>query len=145
MTNVLTRFTADLILGVTWVIAWEQILYADDLPGDGFTAGVFLLVAILLQHVVLGHARASTLLPTRIFLVAAVTGLCLLGLLLVLPVAWGAPPLQHFYVPFGTLELSSTTLFDLGIFLAIGGALVAGLTGLHELNTKPAGEERTDA
>jgi multicomponent K+:H+ antiporter subunit A len=132
MSDLLTRFTADLILGVTWVIAWQQILYADDLPGDGFTAGVLLLVAILLQYVVLGRHKAATLLPPRTFFAAALVGVTLLAALFLLPLTWGRPPLEHFYVPLGPLVLSSTVLFDLGIFLAIAGSLVAGLTSVQE-------------
>jgi multisubunit Na+/H+ antiporter MnhB subunit len=132
MSDALTRFTADLILGVTWVIAWQQIMYADELPGDGFTAGVFVLVAILLQHVVLGRHEATEKLPPQAFFAAALVGVAMLCLLFVVPMTWGGHPLQHFYVPLGPVALSSTTLFDLGIFLAIAGALVAGITSVQE-------------
>lgn len=132
MNDLLTRLTADLILGVTWVIAWQQILYAEELPGDGFTAGVFMLVAVLLKFVVLGHPAAAALLPPRAFYWSAFGGLTLLAVLFLAPPIWGGAPLEHFYVPLGFGRLSSGTLFEVGVFLAIAGALVDALTNLPE-------------
>lgn len=132
MNDLLARFTIDLILAVSWVIAWQQILYADELPGDGFTAGVLMLVTVMLQFVVRGSTIASSAFPPRFFFGCAVTGLVVLFALFVLPLTWGAHPLEHFHVPLMIGQLSSRTLFDLGIFLAIAGSLVTSLTSLRE-------------
>lgn len=132
MNDRLTRFTADRILGVTWVIAWAHILYADELPGDGFTAGVFVLVTVLLQFVVLGRRHAAELLPPRVFHAVASVGVLVIVVLVTLPLTWGGAPLEHFEIPLGVGTLSSTTLFDLAIFSAVSGALVVGFTSLEE-------------
>lgn len=132
MGSPLLRLTAHLILGVTWVVAWVHILYASVLPGDGFTAGMLLLVAVLLEVVVLGRDRAGAAVPRSLFRGAASAGLALLAVLLVAPLAWGGAPLEHFYIPLGIARLSSTTVFDLAICLAVAGATAEALTAPRE-------------
>lgn len=135
MNNPLVRFVAALVFGVTWVIAWQEILYASELPGEGFTASILLLLVVLLQYAIMGHDEAARRLPPRVF-AHAMTGGCLLLLILVaLPLTWGGSALEVFKLPIGTYVLSSTTLFDLALFLTVSGSMLAAFGGVEE--TRP--------
>jgi hypothetical protein len=132
MNNVLVRFVSACVLAVTWILVWQQILYASELPGEGFSASILALLAILLQFVVLGHAVAARRLPTVTFKVAVVAGFVLLLGLLAVPLAWGAPMFTVFKLPLGFTVLSSTTLFDVALFLMVGGGMLMAFTGVLE-------------
>lgn len=132
MNNLLVRFVSASVLAVTWIIAWQQILYAATLPGEGFTASVLMLLAVLLQYVVLGYETASRRIPPRLFGLALVSGLGLLLALMALPLAFGAPLLTAFKLPSTFGMLSSTTLFDVSLFLVVSGSMLAAFTRLRE-------------
>jgi multisubunit Na+/H+ antiporter MnhB subunit len=132
MDNLLVRFVAAAVLAVTWIIIWVQLIYAADLPGEGFSASVLLLLVVMLQYVVLGRARAAVLLPPWVFRAALMAGVGLLVLLVAGPLVAGAPLLRVFKVPVGPLALSSTFLFDLALFLVVGGSMLTAMAGLRE-------------
>ncbi len=132
MNNLLVRFVASAVLAVTWIIAWQEIFYAGTLPGEGFTAAILILLAVILQFVVLGYAEACRRIPPRIFRVALIVGIGLLLALLGLPVLAGKAMLTAFKIPLAFDTLSSTTLFDTAIFLVIGGGLLTAFTNLRE-------------
>ena len=132
MNNLLVRFVSCVVLAVTWIIAWQEILYAGTLPGEGFTASVLMLLAVILQYVVLGYATASRRIPPRIFRGSLIAGVALLLALLSLPMFVGKPMLTAFKIPLGFDTLSSTTLFDVAIFLVISGGMLAAFTNLRE-------------
>ena len=132
MTNVVVRFVAALVLAVTWIIVCQQVLYAATLPGEGFTASVLTLLVVLLQFAVLGYRQASRILPPRLFFRGMVLGVALLLGLLALPLAWGAPMLSVFKVPVGPYAVSSTTIFDVALFLVVSGAMLFAFTHLRE-------------
>jgi hypothetical protein len=132
MNNVLVRFVSACVLAVTWILVWQQILYAGELPGEGFTASILALLAILLQFVVLGHDVAARRLPTVTFKAAVVAGFVLLLGLLAVPLIWGAPMFTVFKLPLGFTVLSSTTLFDVALFLMVGGGMLMAFTGVLE-------------
>ncbi|MBO9540184.1 hypothetical protein J7643_06290 [bacterium] len=132
MNNPLVRFVAALVFALTWVIAWQEILYAGELPGEGFTASVLLLLVVLLQYAVMGDAEASRRLPPRVFSHAMTAGGLLLLFLLGVPLAWGGALLQVFKIPLGPYEVSSTILFDLALFLTVSGSMLAAFAGVKE-------------
>lgn len=135
MNNLVVRFVASMVFALTWIISWQEILYAAELPGEGFTASVLMALVVLLQFVVLGYDRASRVLPGRAFFYALVTGIAMLGGLMVLPLAWGAPMLKVFKVPIGTYMLSSTTIFDVALFFVVCGGMLYAFTHLKEPRT----------
>jgi len=132
--NILSRFSANVVLGVSWVIAWQHVLYADHLPGDGFTAGVLLLIALMQEFVILGYRRAALKLPDQIFHSALVAGILLLAALMVLPpLLYDAWLLESFEIPvFGT-SFSSTLVFDIAIFLLVGGGALSYIVSSREV------------
>jgi len=132
MNNLLVRFVACVVFAVTWIIVWQEIFYASTLPGEGFTASVLMLLAVILQYVVLGYDAASQRIPTRIFRIGLAAGVALLWALLCLPMLVGKPMLTAFKIPLGFDTLSSTTLFDLASFLVVSGGMLTAFTNLRE-------------
>jgi multisubunit Na+/H+ antiporter MnhB subunit len=132
MNNAVVRFVANIVLALTWVIACQQILYASELPGEGFSASILMLLAVLLQFVVLGYDEAAKRFPPVWFFRAFVAGVALLVSLVIGPMAAGKPMLTVFKVPLGAYVLSSTTLFDVALFLVIAGAMLAAFTQMKE-------------
>lgn len=132
MNNLLVRFVAALVMAVTWIIAWQQVLYASKLPGEGFTASILLLLAAILQFVVLGYETASRRLPPQSFRLVLLAGIGLLLALMGLPLLAGKPLFTAFALSLGPAALSSTTLFDVAILLVISGGMLAAFTNLRE-------------
>lgn len=132
MNNLLVRFVAAVVLAITWIIAWQEVLYASTLPGEGFTASILILLAVILQFVVLGYEAASRRIPPRIFRLALLAGVGLLLALMGLPLLAGRSMLTTFKLPLGFDTLSSTTLFDVAILLVISGGMLTAFTNLRE-------------
>ena len=132
MNNVLVRFVSACVLAVTWILVWQQILYASELPGEGFTASILMLLAMLLQFVVLGYQEASERFPAAWFFRAFVAGVAVLAGLMVGPMLMGKPLLTVFKLQLGAYTLSSTTIFDVAMFLAVSGAMLAAFTQMKE-------------
>ena len=132
MNNTVVRFVATMVLALTWVIAWQQILYASELPGEGFSASILMLLAMLLQFVVVGYDRAAERVPPRWFFRAFVAGVALLAGLVAGPMLVGRPMLTVFKLDLGVYVLSSTTLFDVALFLVVAGAMLAAFTQMQE-------------
>ncbi len=132
--NILARFSANLILGVSWIVACQQVFYANELPGDGFTAGILILVALMLEYSILGHGKASVKLPDRIFHYLLAGGAALLWLLMFIPLLLlpEGKLLQSFKIPFFGTEFSSTLFFDLAIFMMVGGGALTYLVSSKE-------------
>jgi multisubunit Na+/H+ antiporter MnhB subunit len=132
MNNALVRFVSAAVLGLTWVIIWQQILYAAYLPGEGFTASVLLTLVVMLQVAVLGRQEAMRRLPPRLYFAAMVIGLVLLLTVMAGPLLAGRGLLTVFKVPIGSYSLSSTTVFDTALFFVVSGSLLTALMRLPE-------------
>ena len=104
--------------------------------GDGFGAGVLGALAVLLQYVAGGREEARRLPLVRHAPQVAFTGLLLALTVSFAPMLLGAPPVTHFPRPggrlvhFGSLELHTAVLFDLGILLLVMGFVVTVIDGL---------------
>lgn len=132
MSNALVRIVAAAVLALTWVIIWIQITYAAELPGEGFTASVLLLLVVLLQFVVLGRREALRRLRPGLFFGAFVGGVALLLAVMAGPLLVGAHLLTPFAIPIGESVLSSTTLFDVAVFLVVSGSMLTALVRMPE-------------
>ncbi|MCB8943635.1 MAG: DUF4040 domain-containing protein [Ardenticatenaceae bacterium] len=124
------RAVADGLLPIAMMIAAIHMLYGHDQPGDGFTAGVMMGLAIGLKYVVFGfretRQRLWWLYPRQIMgvgvLLVVVNGLAawLLNGFFLAPVDYGA--LLHLPLPAG-VKLSSGFLFEVAIALAVLGSV----------------------
>lgn len=120
-----TRAVAILALPFSLLIALSHILYSGVAPGDGFTAGVVSGIAVSLWYVVFGYEEAKRRLhwlhPAR--LIGLGIGLAVLNA--ALPLIFGQPFLvttlvRQFNLP-ADIHLSSTMVFETGIFLTVLG------------------------
>jgi multicomponent K+:H+ antiporter subunit A len=113
-------------------------------PGGGFIAGLVATVALVIQYVAHGRKWAEQRMQTNFqrvglagVLIAVASGIA----------AWlfGAAFLTQSVVkptvpPFGEIKLVSTIAFDLGVFLAVVGAVMTMLLGLGQFNRQKAPE-----
>ncbi len=122
----LTRVVATLMLPVSLLIAIAHIAYGANAPGDGFTAGVVGGLGVAVWYVVFGYdetkRRLRWLHPVP--LIGAGLGLAILNA--VVPLLFGEVFLRHtglkdVTLPAG-LHLSSTTFFEVAIFLTVLGS-----------------------
>lgn len=132
MKNPLMQVTTALVLAITWVIAAQQIVFAKSLPGEGFTAGALMLLAVLLIFLVQGYTQAHEQLPPRLFYRCLLMGGLTLVALLFAPVLWGEPLLSAFTIDLIVVDIESTLLFDLTLFLVTVSSLVIAVNALRE-------------
>ncbi|TCD06555.1 monovalent cation/H+ antiporter subunit A [Erythrobacteraceae bacterium CFH 75059] len=131
-----------LVLPIALVVGLFLFLRGHNLPGGGFIAGLVFSIALLVQFMASGYAWADarkrlerhTLIAGGV-LVAAATGLGSL--------AFGAPFLtstfEYITWPLvGQFELASALLFDVGVSLAVVGAVLLALGQLANLMQRAA-------
>lgn len=121
----LTRTIAKIVLPFALMLAMAQLLYSGDGPGDGFTAGVTSGLGVALWYIVFGYhesrQRLSWLRPRR--LIGAGIGLIVLNA--AVPLLFGQPFLTHTSLDIvlpANLHLSSTFIYETGIFLTVFGS-----------------------
>ncbi len=128
-----TRSVSVIVLPIAILIGIAQILYGGSGPGDGFTAGVTIGLAISLWYVVLGYNEAKRQLPW--FRPAFITRLGLLIALInaLFPILLGKGFMGHvefdqilgiydFVGSFG-LHVTSSLIFEISIAIAVMGGL----------------------
>lgn len=133
MTTVMTRIVARILLLPTYLIALAVMIkgYAD--IGDGFSAGVIASLGVILQGVAFGPDEFDRLPLVRFAPLAPLVGVALALGVAFGPVLAGKPILSHWPAPgeevvhFGTLELFTPLLFDIGVFLIVFGFCVGSV------------------
>lgn len=144
MTSVLTRMVAKLLLLPTLVAAVAILVKGYTQPGDGFSAGVVAGLGVVLQYVAFGREEAERLPVVRSAGVIAFAGLLISLLVALAPLFFGDPILTHYPPPdaevliFGTLEILTAVLFDVGVFLLVFGFSVGTVS---IISRSIAGEE----
>ncbi len=129
-TSIYIRSVANILLPVALMIGLIHMLYGHDQPGDGFTAGVIISLAIGLKYVVFGfretRQRLWWLYPRQIIAVGVLlvilngAAAILLNGFFLAPVDYG--DLLNLPLPAG-LKLSSGFLFEVAIALAVLGSV----------------------
>jgi multicomponent K+:H+ antiporter subunit A len=134
----LLRFAARLVLPLALVVTVYIFWRGHNLPGGGFIAGLITAVALVLQYIALGQARAEQVLKaaggTR-FVRWVGMGLGIAWLTGVGALVFGRPFLTsafgHPVVPLlGELPLATAALFDLGVYITVVGATMLTLSVL---------------
>jgi multicomponent K+:H+ antiporter subunit A len=132
------RMAAAVVLPVALVFTVYIFMRGHNLPGGGFIAGLITAVALVLQFMSMGQAKAEFLLrgqAGRRFVQWIGAGLGIAGLTGVGAFVWGRPFLTSAHgnpsVPFlGELPLASAALFDLGVYLVVVGATLLTISVL---------------
>jgi multicomponent K+:H+ antiporter subunit A len=134
----LLRVAAAVVLPVALVFTIYIFMRGHNLPGGGFIAGLITAVALVLQFMSMGQARAESLLrgqAGRRFVKWIGAGLGIAGLTGVGAFVMGRPFLTsahgHPHVPLlGDLPLASAALFDLGVYLVVVGSTLLTISVL---------------
>jgi multicomponent K+:H+ antiporter subunit A len=117
------------LLPMALLVSLYLLLRGHNLPGGGFIGGLVTATAIVVQYLAWGTAWVDQRLTVRYLAVAAsgiaiaaVTGLAAIGV--------GAPFLTSTFGYFtgpvvGTFELASAMVFDLGVYVAVVGVVLA--------------------
>lgn len=133
-TSVLTRVIAKLLLLPTLAAALAILVKGYVQPGDGFSAGVVAGLGILLQYLAFDREEAERLWLVRYAGIIAFAGLLLALSVAVAPLLLGDDVLTHYPPPdakvlyFGTLEILTAVLFDVGVFLLVFGFAVGAIS-----------------
>ncbi|MBA2779901.1 monovalent cation/H+ antiporter subunit A [Billgrantia kenyensis] len=139
---------AQILLPLALLVSVYIFLRGHNQPGGGFIAGLITATALLLQYMARGYDWTRERLPLN-YSIVAVSGLAValatgLGSWL-----FGYPFLTsafgHFHLPLiGEFELATAMLFDIGVYLAVVGAVLMILINLGRVTTvnRPTLEER---
>jgi NADH:ubiquinone oxidoreductase subunit 5 (subunit L)/multisubunit Na+/H+ antiporter MnhA subunit len=151
-----TRTVSYIVLPIAILIGIEQILYGGVGPGDGFTAGVTIGLAISLWYLVLGYDEAKRQLPwfrpeiiTRLGLVIAIVNATI-------PLLLGKGFMGHvqydkalgIYDLVGSfgLHLTSSLIFEIAIAITVMGGLGIIMEAIaYPTARSDGGHESTDA
>jgi multicomponent K+:H+ antiporter subunit A len=126
----LLRVAASVVLPVALVFTVYIFMRGHNMPGGGFIAGLITAVALVLQLMSMGQAKAEALLRAqggRRFVRWIGAGLGIAGMTGAGAFLLGRPFLTsahgHPHVPLlGELPFASAALFDLGVYLTVVGA-----------------------
>jgi multicomponent K+:H+ antiporter subunit A len=156
----LLRVAASVVLPVALVFSVYIFMRGHNMPGGGFIAGLITSVALVLQLMSLGQARAEALLRAhggRRFVRWIGTGLGIAGLTGAGAFLFGKPFLTsahgHPHVGWlGELPLASAALFDLGVYFTVVGATLltisvlgtASREGMPSRDAGPVHDDRPD-
>ncbi len=124
------RTTTTLTFPIVLMFAGSHIINASQLPGEGFSAGLLVALSVVLLHVGVGHAEVERDLPRYVRWAAPLgLGIALFVGLVGLGVHGSFLWHASVHVPLwsGEIKLSSTSLFDIAVFLVVAG-------GAHDIS-----------
>ena len=132
----LLRVAARFVLPLALVVTLYIFFRGHNMPGGGFIAGLITAVALVLQYMAMGQARAEFLLHAgggRRFVRWIAIGLGIAGLTGIGAFLFGQPFLTsahgHPFVPgLGELPLATAALFDLGVYITVVGSTLLTLS-----------------
>jgi multicomponent K+:H+ antiporter subunit A len=143
----LLRVAASVVLPLALVFSIYIFMRGHNLPGGGFIAGLITAVALVLQFMSLGQARAEALMKAQAggrFVRWIGLGLGIAGLTGLGAFVFGRPFLTsafgHPVVGFlGELPLATAALFDLGVYMTVVGSTLLTLSVLGSASKEGAG------
>ncbi len=149
-----TRTVSYIVLPIAVLIGIEQILYGGVGPGDGFTAGVTIGLAISLWYIVLGYEEARRQLPwfrpeiiTRLGLVIAIVNAtipALLGRGFMGHIQYDrALGIYELVSAFG-LHVTSSLVFEIAIAITVMGGLGIIMEAIAYPSARSSGRGQSD-
>ena len=145
MMVVLTRVAMPVVLMVGFYI----FLRGHNDPGGGFIAGLVVSIAVVMQYMASGFGWASARLRYPYHGIIG-TGVLIAGLTGVGSWFFGKPFLTSDFTyvripPFNEFELATAALFDVGVFLAVVGAVMLSLESFSRLARRAHSEDTEHA
>jgi len=133
MMVVMTR----VIMPVVLMVGFYIFLRGHNEPGGGFIAGLIVSIAVVMQYMASGFAWASARLRYPYHGIIG-TGVLIAGLTGIGSWLFAKPFLTSDFTyvripPFDKFELATAALFDLGVFLAVVGAVMLSLESFSRL------------
>ena len=148
-----TRSVSYIVLPIAILIAIAQIMYGGNGPGDGFTAGVTIGLAVTLWFVVFGYDEAKRQLPWFRPELIVRLGLLIAIVNALLPILLGQGFMGHVefdqalgiyeFVGSFDLRVTSSLIFEIAIAISVKGGLgiiieaIASPSDRTEENSKP--------
>jgi multisubunit Na+/H+ antiporter MnhB subunit len=138
MSTLLTRTVARLLFLPIMMVAAATMVKGYAQTGDGFSAGVIAATGILLQYIAFGRRAVHHVIPRAFAPTAVVVGLLLALSVAFVPILFSQSILTHHPAPnahvlhFGTLEIHTAVLFDIGVFCLVFGFVVGVLERVGE-------------
>lgn len=134
--SVIVDTTVRLVFDAALVLSVYLLFAGHNQPGGGFVGGLVAAAAFALRYISGGleEVHAAAPVPPWGFLSA---GLLLAVLAALLPVVWGAGPLDQTAVQgdlllVGHVKLTTATVFDTGVYLVVVGVVLMAFEGLGE-------------
>ncbi len=138
----MTQYVSRLLFAPTLMVAIATLVKGYSGSGDGFAGGIIAGLAFLMQFVAFGERQVRRELHTRYAPFVAVTGVAIALAVTFVPVLRGLPVLTNWPPPdapvihFGSLELITAFLFDVGVFMLVLGFSVTSLSLLSRAETR---------
>ncbi len=123
------------ILFHTIIVVSLYLLFAGhNLPGGGFAGGLVAGLALVMRYIAGGRYELGAAAPTDAGRFLGIGMVLAVGCAIV-PLAFGMPPLHSAFVAFdvpvlGHVELVSSTIFDIGVYLVVIGLVLDVLRSL---------------
>ncbi|WP_299841196.1 monovalent cation/H+ antiporter subunit A [uncultured Jannaschia sp.] len=133
------------IMPVVMLVGFFVFLRGHNEPGGGFIAGLIVSIGFVMQYMASGFAWTSARLKYPYHGVIG-AGVLTAGLTGIGSWFFGAPFLTSAFTyvripPFDEFELATAALFDLGVFLAVVGAVMLSLESFSRLARRQHGPE----
>ena len=137
------------IMPVVLMVGFYIFLRGHNEPGGGFIAGLIVSIAVVMQYMASGFGWASARLKYPYHGVIG-AGVLIAGLTGIGSWFFGKPFLTSDFTyvripPFEKFELATAALFDLGVFLAVVGAVMLSLESFSRLARQAGGPDSDHA
>jgi len=139
--EVVVRLTFHAII----VISLYLLFAGHNLPGGGFVGGLVAGLALVARYLAGGRYELGAALPLRAGSILG-TGLIIAAGTAIVPLLFGAPPLTSTYWEgevwlLGEIELVTSTIFDIGVYLIVFGLVLDVLRSLGSEVDRQGGDE----
>lgn len=136
MNNLILRTIAKRTFYLFLAFSLYLLFRGHNLPGGGFIAGLLTVAAIVLQYLAFDLKYVQKLLPID-YINVAVMGLALATLTGIGGMFLGYPFLtqafDYYTIPiFGTVELATALLFDIGVYLVVIGSVLTIISAIGD-------------
>ncbi|OYR16271.1 Na+/H+ antiporter subunit B [Brucella thiophenivorans] len=134
MNSLILRTGARLLTALFLLFSLYVLLRGHNAPGGGFIGGLIGAAGFTLYAFATGTAQARSALKVDPQSVGAIgMGVALIAGLF--PAMSGGSPFTGLWLTIGNIPISTVLLFDIGVYLAVFGAILTLVFGLEEMRS----------